>query len=36
MTKDSGNKLPPGFYIGVIIVIFLFAWLHGCEGGVSP
>lgn len=37
--KDPGRPLPsvpPGFWIGVIIVIVLFVWLHGCKGGVSP
>ena len=34
--KDPGGPLPPGFWIGVIIVVLLFAWLHGCQGGVSP
>ena len=36
VNKDPGKKLPPGFWIGVIMVILLFTWLHGCEGGVSP
>lgn len=34
--KDPGGPLPPGFWIGVIIAILLFIWLHGCKGGVSP
>lgn len=34
--KDPGGPLPPGFWIGVVIVILLFICLHGCKGGVSP
>ena len=34
--KDPGGPLPPGFWISVVIVIIIFAWLHGCKGGVSP
>lgn len=33
--KDPGGPLPPGFWIGVIIILLLFVWLHGCKGGVS-
>lgn len=36
LKKDSGKPIPPGFWIGVALVLGLFAWLHGCEGGVAP
>lgn len=34
--KCPNDPVPPGFWIGAIIVLLLFAWLHGCEGGVIP
>ena len=34
--KDPGKPLPPGFWIGIVILAILFCWMHGCQGGVSP
>lgn len=28
-TRDKGEPLPPGFWIGVILVLLLFYLLHG-------
>ena len=33
--KDPGGPLPPGFWIGVIMLAILFCYMHGCSGGVS-
>ena len=33
--KDQGGPLPPGFWIGIMLVAVLFIWLHGCKGGVT-
>ena len=33
--KDPGGPLPPGFWIGAVIIVILFIWLHGCKGGVG-
>lgn len=32
--KDPGGTLPPGFWIGVVIIVLLLIWLRGCKGGV--
>lgn len=33
--KDPGGPLPPGFWIGVVMMVLLLIWLHGCKGGVN-
>lgn len=35
-TKDSGKPLPPGFWIGLILVTALICIVNMCKGGVIP
>jgi hypothetical protein len=35
-TKDSGKPIPPGFWIGVILVFMLIYLTNQCKGGVVP
>jgi len=34
--KDSGKSLPPGFWIGIVLVFILIYLTNQCKGGVVP
>ena len=36
ISKDPGNKLPPGFWIGLILILTLMYLVNQCKGGVVP
>ena len=36
VNKDSGKPLPPGFWIGLILVTALICIVNMCKGGVIP
>lgn len=31
--KDEGDSLPPGFWIGIIMILILFYFVERCKGG---
>ena len=35
-TKDPGKSIPPGFWIGLVLVFALIYLTNQCKGGVVP